>query len=43
MGCKSTQLLLKRIRGEAPSEYQEIILPIELILRHSHGPVKGSV
>jgi LacI family transcriptional regulator len=43
MGCKATQLLLNRIRGEAPSECQEIILPVELIVRHSSGPVKGSV
>jgi LacI family transcriptional regulator len=42
MGCKATQLLLNRIRGEAPSECQEIILPIELIVRHSNGPVKES-
>ena len=42
MGCKATQLLLNRIRGEAPSGCQEIILPIELIVRHSNGPVKGS-
>ena len=42
MGCQATQLLLNRIRGEAPSACQEIILPIELIVRHSNGPVKGS-
>jgi DNA-binding LacI/PurR family transcriptional regulator len=42
MGCKATQLLLNRIRGDAPSECQEILLPIELIVRHSNGPVKGS-
>lgn len=42
MGCKATQLLLNRIRGEAPPACQEIILPIELIVRHSNGPVKGS-
>jgi LacI family transcriptional regulator len=42
MGCKATQLLLNRIRGEAPSECQEILLPIELIVRHSNGPVMGS-
>ena len=42
MGCQATQLLLNRIRGEAPSACQEIILPIELIVRHSNGSVKGS-
>ena len=42
MGCKGTELLLNRLKGEAPSECQEILLPIELIVRRSSGPVKGS-
>ena len=42
MGCKATELLLKRLKGEASSEYQEILLPIEMIVRRSSGPVKGS-
>jgi LacI family transcriptional regulator len=43
MGCKATQLLLNRIRGEAPLECQEIVLPTELIVRHSNGPIEGSL
>lgn len=42
MGCKATQLLLNRLKGEIPTDCQEIILPIELIVRRSSGPVKGS-
>ncbi len=41
MGCKATQLLLDRIRGEAPEEYQEILLPIELVVRRSSRSIKG--
>ncbi len=39
MGCKATELLLKRLKGEAPSQCQEVILPIELIVRGSSGPI----
>jgi LacI family transcriptional regulator len=37
MGCRSVQLLLSRIEGKAPEEYQEVVLPTELIIRHSSG------
>lgn len=33
----ATKLLLARLTGEAPETYQEIILPTELIIRHSSG------
>jgi LacI family transcriptional regulator len=39
MGCKATDLLLLRLKGEAPPECQEILLPIDLIVRLSSGPV----
>jgi LacI family transcriptional regulator len=42
MGCTATEILLKRIKGEAPSACQEVLLPIEYIVRRSSGPVKGS-
>jgi LacI family transcriptional regulator len=37
MGRRATELLLARLAGQAPAEYQEIILPTELIVRHSSG------
>ena len=41
MGCKATELLLARLSGEAPSEFQEIILPAEIVIRQSSGQVIG--
>ncbi len=37
MGKQATELLLARIAGQAPPHYQEIILPIEIIVRNSSG------
>jgi LacI family transcriptional regulator len=37
MGQKATQLLLARLAEEGPQEYQEIVLPIEIIVRRSSG------
>ena len=42
MGRKATELLLTRLAGEGPGEPQEIVLPIEVIVRRSSGPVKGA-
>jgi LacI family transcriptional regulator len=38
MGHKATELLLARLSGLAPLEYQEIVLPTETIVRRSSGP-----
>ncbi len=38
MGYQATQLLLARIAGEAPAEFQEIILPTEIVIRQSTAP-----
>jgi LacI family transcriptional regulator len=37
MGKRATELLLARLTGEAPSPYQEIVLPAEVIVRQSSG------
>ncbi len=39
MGCQATELLLSRLSGDAPQAMQEIILPVEIIVRRSSGPV----
>lgn len=38
MGRRATELLLARLSGQAPPEYQEIVLPTEIIVRRSSGP-----
>ncbi|MEJ2554670.1 MAG: LacI family DNA-binding transcriptional regulator [Anaerolineae bacterium] len=38
MGHRATELLLARLSGVAPVEYQEIVLPTETIVRKSSGP-----
>ena len=40
MGQMATQLLLKRLRSEDQQPCQEIILPTELIIRSSSGPLE---
>ncbi len=40
MGSKAAELLLTRLTGEGPAEPQEIVLPTEVIVRKSSGPVK---
>jgi LacI family transcriptional regulator len=40
MGQKAAELLLNRLSGETPQECEEIILPIEIIVRRSSGPVR---
>ena len=39
MGQKATQLLLARLTDDEPAEPQEIVLPIELIVRSSSRPL----
>lgn len=41
MGHQATELLLARLSGQAPKEYQEIVLPTETIVRRSSGPPPG--
>jgi LacI family transcriptional regulator len=38
MGRQGMELLLARLAGKAPADYQEIILPTPLIIRSSSGP-----
>jgi LacI family transcriptional regulator len=38
MGQQATELLLTRLTGETFMEYQELILPTEIIVRQSSGP-----
>jgi LacI family transcriptional regulator len=40
MGQKATELLLNRLTGEAAEECQEVLLPIEIIVRQSSGPMR---
>ena len=37
MGQKAVQQLLKRLRNEGAEDFQEILLPTELIIRRSSG------
>ncbi len=37
MGRRATDLLLARLAGEGPIKFQNIVLPTELIVRHSSG------
>lgn len=37
MGRQATELLLARLSGEAPSDYQEIVLPTVVVVRESSG------
>ncbi len=37
MGQRATELLLSRLEGSAPPGHQEIVLPVELIIRRSSG------
>jgi LacI family transcriptional regulator len=37
MGQRATELLLSRLADEGPSEFQEIVLPVEIIVRKSSG------
>jgi LacI family transcriptional regulator len=41
MGRRATELLLARLSGLAPTDYQEILLPTETIVRKSSGPPVG--
>jgi LacI family transcriptional regulator len=38
MGHQATELLLARLSGTAPTDFQEILLPTETIVRKSSGP-----
>jgi LacI family transcriptional regulator len=37
MGKQATELLLSRLAGEGPKGHQEIVLPVEIIVRKSSG------
>lgn len=39
LGYCATELLLKRIQGTAPDTYQDMVLPVEIIIRQSTGPI----
>jgi LacI family transcriptional regulator len=39
MGRRATELLLARVSGEASAECQDVVLPIEIIIRSSSGQV----
>lgn len=41
MGQKATELLLARLAGEAPEQYEEIILPTEVLVRTSSGTARN--
>jgi LacI family transcriptional regulator len=41
MGQQATELLLRRLSGEAPEAYQEVLLPTEIIVRQSSGQAVG--
>jgi LacI family transcriptional regulator len=43
MGRLATALLLQRLSGEGPPDVQQIILPMELIVRRSSGPPPDGV
>lgn len=40
LGRCATELLLKRINGAGIPTYEEIVLPVEMIIRQSTGPVR---
>lgn len=40
LGRCATELLLQRIDGTTNTNYQEIVLPVEIIIRRSTGPVR---
>ncbi|HEX9030040.1 MAG TPA: substrate-binding domain-containing protein, partial [Anaerolineales bacterium] len=40
MGQKATELLLNRLNKNISGDYQEIVLPTELIVRQSSGPAR---
>lgn len=37
MGTRATHLLLARLEDDSPGDYEEVILPSQLIIRHSSG------
>ena len=43
MGRQATQLLLSRLSGTAPAAPQEIVLPVEIIIRRSTGLVSETL
>jgi LacI family transcriptional regulator len=40
MGRRATELILTRLAGEGPSQFQNVVLPAELIVRRSSCPPK---
>jgi LacI family transcriptional regulator len=40
MGKKATELILARIKGQAPAPCQEIVLPVEIIVRRTSGGLR---
>ncbi|MBC8253064.1 MAG: LacI family DNA-binding transcriptional regulator [Ardenticatenia bacterium] len=43
VGRRATELLLARLSGEAPQECQEIVLPVEIVVRQSCGSAQPSL
>jgi len=41
MGCRAAELLLRRLEGSETGPAQEILLPVELVVRDSSGPRLG--
>ena len=37
MAAKATEMLIERLAGHGPQEYQEIVFPTNLIVRKSSG------
>jgi Transcriptional regulators len=40
MGKKAIEILLKKLGGGASDQYQEIVLPAEIVIRQSSGQVR---
>jgi LacI family transcriptional regulator len=43
MGQRAAELLLDRLSGDGPNEYQEIVLPVKLTIRRSSEQARATV
>jgi LacI family transcriptional regulator len=43
MGWQATQILIARLAGDIPTQPEEIILPVEMIVRKSSGALPHSL
>jgi LacI family transcriptional regulator len=41
LGCQATRLLVERLSEDSRGDLREIVLPVEIITRHSSGPRSG--